>query len=105
MLQLFTWLQEMVIWRLNRVPEKNYLKFLDMIGITQNPAAAAKAHLTFKVSRKDSSQVVPVPRGTKVQLADAGDDGSGNFRKQMRIFTPRRWRSQRSRSSMAPSSP
>ncbi|MFN9299606.1 MAG: putative baseplate assembly protein [Acidobacteriota bacterium] len=83
MLQLFTWLQEMVIWRLNRVPEKNYLKFLDMIGIEQKPAAAARVDLTFKVSHKDNKVTIPVPRGTKVQLAEAGDGGPVVFETDM----------------------
>jgi predicted phage baseplate assembly protein len=75
LLQLFAWLQEMVIWRLNRVPEKNYLKFLNMIGITPRLPSAASADLTFKLSLKDPSGLVPVPKGTRVQLAQAADTG------------------------------
>ena len=28
LVQLFAWLSEMIIWRLNRVPEKNFVSFL-----------------------------------------------------------------------------
>lgn len=33
LLELFAWLSEMVIYRVNRVPEENYRKFLKLIGI------------------------------------------------------------------------
>lgn len=32
-LELFAWLTEMVIYRVNQVPEENYIKFLKLIGI------------------------------------------------------------------------
>lgn len=34
LLELFAWLSELVIYRTNQVPEKNYHKFLELIGIT-----------------------------------------------------------------------
>ena len=33
MLQVFAWLGEMLAYRMNRVPELNYLKFLQLLGI------------------------------------------------------------------------
>ncbi len=33
LIELFAWLSEMVIYRVNRVPEENYRKFLKLIGI------------------------------------------------------------------------
>ena len=33
LLQLFAWLSEMIIWRLNQVPQKNYYAFLRLVGI------------------------------------------------------------------------
>ena len=53
LLQLFAWLSEMIIYRLNQVPDKNYLKFLDLVGITPNPPQPAKAELTFTLTSKD----------------------------------------------------
>ncbi|MFI8835029.1 putative baseplate assembly protein [Streptomyces afghaniensis] len=47
LIELFAWLGEGVIYRLNQVPEKNYLAFLDLMGITRDPAAPAATHLTF----------------------------------------------------------
>ena len=47
MMQLFSWLGEIVLFRLNRVPDRNYLKFLQLIGVEQKPTVPAKAELTF----------------------------------------------------------
>ena len=50
LIELFAWLVEGLIYRLNRVPEKNYIELLNLIGITRDPATPAQANLTFKVS-------------------------------------------------------
>ena len=73
LLQLFAWLEEMILWRLNRVPKKNFIKFLELIGIELNPPSPASAELSFKVAAKDLAKAVLVPQGTRVTLADAGE--------------------------------
>src|SRR4051812_49373063 len=75
LLQLFAWLQEMTVYRLNRVPEKNYVKFLQLIGQDLAPPKPAKVELTFKLSSKDLGVGVPIPAGTKVGLAAPVDGG------------------------------
>jgi predicted phage baseplate assembly protein len=73
--QLFAWLADMIIYRLNRVPEKNYLKFLELIGIQPTPPAPAQAELTFTLSTKDLTEALLIPKGTQVSLADQVDGG------------------------------
>ncbi|WP_042385241.1 putative baseplate assembly protein [Streptacidiphilus melanogenes] len=41
---------DQIVYRLNRVPEKNHLAFLDLIGITLFPPSAARAQVTFWLS-------------------------------------------------------
>jgi hypothetical protein len=60
LIELFAWLAESVIYRLNRVPEKNYLAFLDLIGTSRNPPYPASAHLTFTAGNAGL-----VPAGTQ----------------------------------------
>ena len=43
-LELCAWMTEMILYRLNKVPDKNYLTFLDMLGIKLQPAQPARAH-------------------------------------------------------------
>jgi predicted phage baseplate assembly protein len=73
MLQLFAWLQEMILYRLNKVPQKNFVKFLELVGMDLNQPAPAKVDLTFTLSTKDLPDAVEIPAGTRVTLGDAGD--------------------------------
>lgn len=65
MIQLFAWLSDIVIYRLNRVPERQYIKFLQLIGVELKPAVPARADLTF-IPANTSTQTVLVPKGTRV---------------------------------------
>src|SRR4051794_17197181 len=65
MLELFAWMTDMLLYRLNRVPDKNYVKFLDLIGIKLQPARAATTNLTVRLSAAQPEDVI-IPRGTEV---------------------------------------
>ncbi len=72
LVQLFAWMTEMTLYRLNQVPERSYIKFLQLLGIELEPARPARAELTFELARDDVETVI-VPLGTEV--ASAGGDG------------------------------
>lgn len=63
LIELFAWLVEGMTYRLNRVPEKNYLAYLSLLGITRNPAVPAGLFLTFE----SSSRPIRVPKGNQAQ--------------------------------------
>lgn len=72
LMQLFAWLTEMTLYRLNQVPELNYIKFLQLLGIELKPAQRARAELTFTLARTDVDTVI-VPKGSRVAAqSDAG---------------------------------
>lgn len=56
---------DQLVYRLNRVPEKNQLAFLDLLGVTLFPPSAARASVTFWLSAPQPESVV-LPRGTEV---------------------------------------
>ncbi len=56
---------DQVSYRLNRVPDRNYLAFLDLLGFTLFPPAAARAEVTFRLSAPQDQPVV-LPPGTEV---------------------------------------
>lgn len=62
-IELFAWLVENLIYRLNRVPEKNYVAFLNLLGITRTPARPARTLLTFAAT----AAPVEVPEHTPAQ--------------------------------------
>ena len=74
MVQLFAWMTEMLIYRLGKVPELNYLKFLQLLGIELYPAEPAKSEITFPVSDSHPDATLIVPPGTQVS-AEAADGG------------------------------
>jgi predicted phage baseplate assembly protein len=51
LIELFAYMTELAIYRMNQVPEKNYLKFLEMIGVNLEPATPAFTDLRFTLSR------------------------------------------------------
>ena len=64
-IELFAWMVDMLLYRLNRVPEKNYIKFMDMIGIRLEPPKSAKVDVTFHLSAPQPEQVT-IPQGTEI---------------------------------------
>lgn len=60
-IELFAWLAEMQIYYLNQIPEKNYLKYLNLLGVKPKPATPAKVDLTFS-----SDKLVTILKGTRV---------------------------------------
>ncbi|MFJ4870043.1 putative baseplate assembly protein [Streptomyces sp. NPDC088757] len=56
---------DQLVYRLNRVPEKNHLAFLDLLGVTLFPPAAARADVTFRLPAPQPEPVL-LPAGTEV---------------------------------------
>lgn len=77
LIELFAWMTEMVLYRLNKVPDKNYLAFLDLMGVRLQPPQPARALLTFDVS--DKADRVEVRRGTRVSTQPVGDQPAITF--------------------------
>ena len=72
LIELFAWMTEILTYRMNQVPDRNYIKFLQLIGIELQPAQPARAEVTFALARPDIASVI-VPAGT--QVAAAGTSG------------------------------
>lgn len=47
LMELFAWLAEMDIYRLNQIPPRHRLKFLELVGYVPQPPVAARTMLTF----------------------------------------------------------
>lgn len=65
LIELFAWMSEMVLFRLNQVPDRLYTKFLDLVGIAPFPPSVARTDLTFWLSTALDRPVV-VPAGSTV---------------------------------------
>jgi len=83
LIELFAWMTEVMVYRLNRVPEKNYVKFLEVLGLQLRPASSARTELTFWLSvalpiSEDNRQSVVVPQGLEVR-SDTGAEAEVIF--------------------------
>jgi predicted phage baseplate assembly protein len=67
LLELFAWLTEQYIFRLNQVPDKNMLTFLNLIGAKLEPAQPARGDVTFTLSAPPTAdRRIIIPLHTEV---------------------------------------
>ena len=78
LIELFAWMTEMVLFRVNQVPERLYVHFLNMVGNDPFPPSVARTDLTFWLTTV-ADQPVVVPAGTQVMTSGAvATGGSGS---------------------------
>src|SRR5918911_1139501 len=65
LIELFAWMADMLLYRVNQVPDKLYVKFLELIGVRLQPPRAARAPATFYLSAAQPTDVT-IAEGTEV---------------------------------------
>ena len=50
LIELFAWMTEMTIYRLNRVPDKLHVALLELLGIRLDGPSAARTALRFRLA-------------------------------------------------------
>jgi predicted phage baseplate assembly protein len=65
LIELFAWMTDMLLYRVNQVPDKAYVKFLELIGVRLEPPRPARAEVTFYLSAPQAADVV-IPEETEV---------------------------------------
>lgn len=90
LIELFAWMTELLVFRLNRVPERNYLKFLEMMAIERQPASSARAELTFYLSAPfpltpEDDTVAVVPQGLEVTTRPSEEEQEITFTTDQRL--------------------
>lgn len=69
LIDLFAWLAEMQFYFLNRVTDKNFAKFLKLLGEAPLPARSARADAAFELSGTKEPHVT-IRAGTQVSATD-----------------------------------
>ncbi|MGD9749809.1 MAG: putative baseplate assembly protein [Acidimicrobiia bacterium] len=73
LVELHAWMTETILHEMNRVPELNYIKFLDLLGIHSEPARSARTEISFTLDNLDQpldALVVPIPIATQIGVDD-----------------------------------
>src|SRR5205807_1872829 len=65
LIELFAFMVDVLLYRLNKVPDRDYLKFLELIGARPRPAVPGSAELTFWLT-KSQPDVTLIPAGSEV---------------------------------------
>lgn len=73
LIETFAFLTDQLIYRLNRVPDLHYVKFLELLGERMLPPASARTTLEFQLSVSQPQDVV-IPRGTLVSSVRIGSE-------------------------------
>jgi predicted phage baseplate assembly protein len=74
LIETVAYMVDQLVYRLNRVPDKNYLAFLDLLGVSLFPPSAARAELTFWLSApRDRTVLVPTGSQVAAERTEAED--------------------------------
>ena len=73
LVELFAWMTEMTLYRLNQVPDRLYVKFLELVGVELFSAVPARADLLFRLTAA-REEPVRVPTGTQVSTERRDDE-------------------------------
>ena len=65
LIETFAYMVDQLIYRLNRVPDRHYLKFLDLLGVRLFPPTSARVPVTFWLSARQG-ETIPIAAGTEV---------------------------------------
>lgn len=65
LIELFAFMTDIVLYRLNRVPDKHFIKFMELIGVRLAEAEPARVPITFWLSAPQPNPIV-IPNGTEV---------------------------------------
>lgn len=78
LIELFAYMVDTLLYRVNRVPEKNYIRFMDLIGLRLQGATPARAPLTFWLSAPASAALTLHP-GIEVATVRTSDQPAITF--------------------------
>ena len=73
LVELFAWMTEMTLYRLNQVPDRLYVKFLELVGVELFSAVPARVDLMFTLTAP-RDEPVRVPAGTQVSTERRDDE-------------------------------
>ncbi len=89
LIELFAWMTDILLYRMNRVPDLHYIKFMEMLGITLKSPQPARVPVTFWLSAPQKTTVI-IPAGTEVSSTQTETDRSIIFTtdSDLRVLQP-----------------
>ncbi len=66
LIELFAWMTEMTTYRLNRVPDKIYVRLLELLGVPMSPATPARTRVRFMLAATPDEPITLAAGETEV---------------------------------------
>lgn len=75
LIELFAWMTELLLYRVNQVPDRMYVRFLEMLGIQLQPPHPATVELTFYTSKPlvGNLGISAIPGRQETEITIQGD--------------------------------
>ncbi|MDQ0821173.1 putative phage baseplate assembly protein [Arthrobacter sp. V4I6] len=89
LIESFAFMVDQLFYRLNRVPDRLYVAFLELLGVTLHPPTAASVDLLMWLSAPQPDTVV-IPKGTEVSTRRTEDDEAVVFATTRELTVPPR---------------
>ena len=80
LIELFAWMTDMLVYRLNRVPDKLHVALLDLLGIDLEAPKAADTNLRFELTEPPARALTLKAFDTEVMTLHTGADDPVVFR-------------------------
>lgn len=78
LIELFAWMTDMLLYRLNQIPDLHYINYLEMLGIKLGEPVAAQVPVSFWLSQPQPNPVI-IPAGTMVASTQTETEPSITF--------------------------
>lgn len=90
LIELFGWMTDQMFQRFNQVPRRNYVAFLELLGVRLRPPTPAKTFLSFYLSG-NLPETYSIPAGTEVATERTDEQEAIVFStdRPLRIGNPR----------------
>ena len=62
----FAWMTDVLLYRVNRIPERMHWKLLELLDVERRPPTAAHGHLRFRLAEPPVTEPVVIPKGAEV---------------------------------------
>lgn len=73
LIELLAWMTDMLLYRVNQVPDRLYVKFLELVGVELLPASPARTDIVFMLAAP-AHETLRIPAGTQVATSASVDD-------------------------------
>lgn len=89
LIETFAFMVDELFYRLNRVPDRLYVAFLELLGVTLHPPTAASVELLMRLSAPQPDAVV-IPKGTEASTRRTEEEEAVVFATTRELTVPPR---------------